>query len=102
MPVDDMPERFDDVLFLFTIFVPSGLTNHDRQWRAAHCPGHHFMHDGNQIWCRDHNISWRVMEEKQADDFAYAVAVQGCAADHTWGAAQARALRGKGTDEVWP
>ena len=44
----------------------------------------------------------RAKQERQADEFAYAMVVQGCASDHPSSEAQLQALRGKGTDEVWP
>ena len=36
----------------------------------AHSLGHHFMHDGNQVWLRGHDAVWNRKQEHQAEEFA--------------------------------
>ena len=41
----------------------------------AHCLGHYFQHDGNQIWCHDYGIRFRPKQERGADMFAASLVV---------------------------
>ena len=62
--------RFDDTYFYPHIFVPRNLHPADFRTRVAHCLGHHFMHEGSQIWLRGFDRMWSWKQEHQAEQFA--------------------------------
>lgn len=65
-----MPERFRDMYCLDTILLPKGLSRSEAEIRIAHCLGHHFLHDGNQVWFSTVGFMWREKQEGEADEFA--------------------------------
>lgn len=66
----NMPRCFDDMLCLGTIVIPRDLAPEDRQWRIAHCLGHHFLHVGNQVWLKGRGLLPREKQEREADRLA--------------------------------
>ena len=70
LEVAGMPGRFADVFIFSTIFLPTGLPRSQWRWRIAHCLGHWFLHEGNQIWCHDNHCLFRPKQEGQAEAFA--------------------------------
>jgi len=53
-----------------TIFLSPDLDKTGRQQAIAHCLGHYFLHDGNQIWFSRHGNLSRSKQEGQANEFA--------------------------------
>ena len=52
------------------IYIPRGITAAQRRTRIAHCLGHYFMHEGNQIWFGGYDRIWNWKQERQAEEFA--------------------------------
>jgi Zn-dependent peptidase ImmA (M78 family) len=65
-----MPERFRDMYCLDTIVLPKVLSRYEAEIRIAHCLGHHFLHDGNQVWFEAVDFMWRDKQEGEANEFA--------------------------------
>lgn len=89
---DNMPGRFDDVIVSGTIFLPRGLLTPEKRWRIAHCLGHHFMHNGNQVWCHDNSGVYRPKQEHQANVFA-ACLLTGREYDTPWSQEELQAVK---------
>ncbi len=66
---------FDDLFTFPLILVPRNLHPADFRTRVAHCLGHHFMHEGSQIWLRGFDRIWSWKQDVQAEEFAAYVTV---------------------------
>ena len=62
--------RFDDFFVRPVILIPSDITTSMRRTLIAHTLGHHFIHDGNQVWLRGYDAIWNLKLEHQAEQFA--------------------------------
>ena len=61
--------RFQDIFVDGCIFLPPEISSRHRRVLIAHCLGHHFMHDGNQVWLRGFDSTWSRKQEIQAEEF---------------------------------
>jgi Zn-dependent peptidase ImmA (M78 family) len=64
------PARFQDIFVSPVIFVPRAASASQRRVLVAHCLGHHFLHEGNQVWLRGFDSVWTRKLERQAEEFA--------------------------------
>jgi Zn-dependent peptidase ImmA (M78 family) len=64
------PARFDEVMAGRLILIPRDLPTSQRRAVIAHALGHHFLHDGNQVWLHGLDRVWNARQERQADEFA--------------------------------
>ncbi len=64
------PARFQDMFVSPVIFVPREISKSQRRVLVAHCLGHHFLHEANQVWLRGFDTTWNRKLERQAEEFA--------------------------------
>ena len=62
--------RFQEAFIYPQIFVPKDLTRPQFRSLVAHALGHHFLHDGNQVWLKGFDRIWTWKQEHQAEEFA--------------------------------
>ena len=62
--------RFQEAYVYPQIFVPRNLPSPEFRTRVAHALGHHFLHEGNQVWLRGLDRIWNWRQEHQAEEFA--------------------------------
>ena len=62
--------RFGDMYLRPIIYLPQVITTAQRRTAIAHCLGHHFMHEANQIWLGGYDRIWNWKQERQAEEFA--------------------------------
>ena len=60
----------DDLFVYPLILVPRNLHASEFRTRVAHCLGHHFLHEGSQIWLRRHDRIWSWKQDAQAEELA--------------------------------
>jgi hypothetical protein len=59
--------RYEDAYVYPHIFVPRHLPASQFRTLVAHSLGHHFLHDGNQVWLRGFDRIWSWKQEHQAE-----------------------------------
>ena len=56
--------RFDDFFIRPLMLIPGGIDTALRRTIIGHSLGHHFLHDGNQIWLRGFDRVWNQKQER--------------------------------------
>jgi len=62
--------RFQEITVGRLILIPGNIPTAQRRSIIAHGLGHHFLHEGNQVWLRGLDRVWDAKQERQADEFA--------------------------------
>ncbi len=62
--------RFQDLFVRPVILILQGVTRASKRTLLDHALGHHFLHDGNQIWLRGYDRVWSWCQEHRAEEFA--------------------------------
>ena len=63
--------RFREFYVNGVIFLPLETESEaEERSSLAHALGHHFLHNGNQVWMRGMDSVWSWKQERQAEEFA--------------------------------